>query len=287
MSQVFFNLLVLLDLEKIEEGLFCGQSEDLGLCQVFGGQVVGQVLYVVKEIVFVECLVYLFYSYFFCFGDSQKLIVYDVEVLCDGNSFSVCWVVVIQNGKLIFYMIVFFQVLENGYEYQKVMLVVFFFDGLFLEIDIVCKLVYFLLLQVKDKFFCDKLLEICLVEFYNLMKGYIVELVCQVWLCVNGVVFDDLCIYQYLLGYVLDFNFLLVVLQLYGVGFFEFGMQVVIIDYFMWFYWLFNINEWLFYSVESILVFSVCGFVCGEFYIQDGMLVVLMVQEGVMCNCNV
>lgn len=95
MSQVFKNLLILLNLEKIEEGFFCGQSEDLGLCQVFGGQVVGQVLYVVKEIVLEERLVYLFYSYFFCLGDSKKLIIYDVEMLCDGNSFSVCWVVVI------------------------------------------------------------------------------------------------------------------------------------------------------------------------------------------------
>lgn len=51
MSQTLNNLLTLLNLEKIEEGLFRGQSEDLGLRQVFGGQVVGQALYAAKETV--------------------------------------------------------------------------------------------------------------------------------------------------------------------------------------------------------------------------------------------
>ena len=85
MSQALSNLLALLDLEKIEEGLFRGQSEDLGLRQVFGGQVVGQALYAAKETVPVERLVHSFHSYFLRPGDSQKPIVYDVEVLRDGG----------------------------------------------------------------------------------------------------------------------------------------------------------------------------------------------------------
>ncbi len=104
MSQALSNLLALLDLEKIEEGLFRGQSEDLGLRQVFGGQVVGQALYAAKETVPVERLVHSFHSYFLRPGDSQKPIVYDVEVLRDGNSFSARRVAAIQNGKPIFYM---------------------------------------------------------------------------------------------------------------------------------------------------------------------------------------
>ncbi len=99
MSQALSNLLALLDLEKIEEGLFRGQSEDLGLRQVFGGQVVGQALYAAKETVPVERLVHSFHSYFLRPGDSQKPIVYDVEVLRDGNSFSARRVAAIQNGK--------------------------------------------------------------------------------------------------------------------------------------------------------------------------------------------
>lgn len=109
MSQALSNLLALLDLEKIEEGLFRGQSEDLGLRQVFGGQVVGQALYAAKETVPAERLVHSFHSYFLRPGDSQKPIVYDVEVLRDGNSFSARRVAAIQNGKPIFYMTASFQ----------------------------------------------------------------------------------------------------------------------------------------------------------------------------------
>jgi len=109
MSQALSNLLSLLHLEKIEEGLFRGQSEDLGLRQVFGGQVVGQALYAAKETVPADRLVHSFHSYFLRPGDSQKPIVYDVEVLRDGNSFSARRVAAVQNGKPIFYMTASFQ----------------------------------------------------------------------------------------------------------------------------------------------------------------------------------
>lgn len=119
MSQTLNNLLTLLNLEKIEEGLFRGQSEDLGLRQVFGGQVVGQALYAAKETVPEARLVHSFHSYFLRPGDSQKPIIYDVEVLRDGNSFSARRVAAIQNGKPIFYMTASFQAPEPGFEHQN------------------------------------------------------------------------------------------------------------------------------------------------------------------------
>ncbi len=75
MSQTLNNLLTLLNLEKIEEGLFRGQSEDLGLRQVFGGQVVGQALYAAKETVPEARLVHAFHRYFLRQGESQQPII--------------------------------------------------------------------------------------------------------------------------------------------------------------------------------------------------------------------
>ncbi|MCD9454470.1 acyl-CoA thioesterase II [Klebsiella pneumoniae] len=286
MSQALSNLLALLDLEKIAEGFFRGQSEDLGLRQVFGGQVVGKALYAAKETVPVEGLVHSFQSYFLRPGDSQKPIVYDVEVLRDGNSFSARRVAAIQNGKPIFYMTASFQAPENGYEHQKAMPAAPSPDGLPSETDIARKLAHLLPPQVKDKFLCDKPLEIRPVEFHNPMKGHIAEPVRQVWLRANGAVPENLRIHQYLLGYASDVNFLPVALQPPGVGFLEPGMQVATIDHSMWFHRPFNINEWLLYSVESTSASSARGFVRGEFYTQDGTLVASTVQEGVMRNRN-
>lgn len=86
MSQALENLLNLLNLEKLEEGLYRGQSEDLGLRQVFGGQVVGQALYAAKQTVPEERIIHSFHSYFLRPGDSKKSIIYDVETLRDGKA---------------------------------------------------------------------------------------------------------------------------------------------------------------------------------------------------------
>lgn len=119
MSQALKNLLTLLNLEKIEEGLFRGQSEDLGLRQVFGGQVVGQALYAAKETVPDERLVHSFHSYFLRPGDSKKPIIYDVETLRDGNSFSARRVAAIQNGKPIFLYDCLFPGTRSGFRTSK------------------------------------------------------------------------------------------------------------------------------------------------------------------------
>ncbi|AVR03137.1 acyl-CoA thioesterase II [Pluralibacter gergoviae] len=282
MSQALANLLSLLNLEKIEEGLFRGQSEDLGLRQVFGGQVVGQALYAAKETVPEDRLVHSFHSYFLRPGDSLKPIVYDVEVLRDGNSFSARRVAAIQNGKPIFYMTASFQAPESGYEHQKSMPEAPSPDGLPSELEIAHKLSHLLPQPLREKFLRDKPLEIRPVEFHNPMKGHVAPPARQVWIRANGRVADDLRVHQSLLGYASDFNFLVVALQPHGVGFLEPGMQVATIDHSMWFHRPFDMNEWLLYSVESTSASSARGFVRGEFYTQDGVLVASTVQEGVM-----
>ncbi|TNV20620.1 acyl-CoA thioesterase II [Buttiauxella sp. B2] len=282
MSQALSNLLALLNLEKIEEGIFRGQSEDLGLRQVFGGQVVGQALYAAKETVPVERLVHSFHSYFLRPGDSQKPIVYDVETLRDGNSFSARRVAAIQNGKPIFYMTASFQAPEPGFEHQKAMPSAPAPENLKSETEIAMAFEKLLPQTLKEKFLCEKPLEIRPVVFHNPMQGHVDEPVRQVWMRANGKMPADLRVHQYLLGYASDFNFLPTALQPHGIGFLEPGMQVATIDHSMWFHRPFDMNDWLLYSVESTSASSARGFVRGEFYSRDGVLVASTVQEGVM-----
>ena len=282
MSQALSNLLALLNLEKIEEGIFRGQSEDLGLRQVFGGQVVGQALYAAKETVPVDRLVHSFHSYFLRPGDSQKPIVYDVETLRDGNSFSARRVAAIQNGKPIFYMTASFQAPEPGFEHQKTMPTAPAPENLKSETEIAMAFEKLLPQTLKEKFLCEKPLEIRPVVFHNPMQGHVDEPVRQVWMRANGQMPADLRIQQSLLGYASDFNFLPVALQPHGVGFLEPGMQVATIDHSMWFHRPFDMNDWLLYSVESTSASSARGFVRGEFYSREGILVASTVQEGVM-----
>ncbi len=201
MSQALHNLLNLLNLEKLEEGLFRGQSEDLGLRQVFGGQVVGQALYAAKQTVPEARIIHSFHSYFLRPGDSQKAIIYDVETLRDGKSFSARRVSAVQNGQPIFYMTASFQAPENGFEHQNSMPQVPGPDNLPSEQDLAHRLAAHLPLKLKEKFLAERPLDIRPVQIHNPLKGHVDEPLRQVWVRANGQLPDDRRIHQYLLGY--------------------------------------------------------------------------------------
>ncbi|UMX80191.1 thioesterase family protein [Klebsiella pneumoniae] len=171
--------------------MFLRQSEDLGYVRFFGGQVVGQALYAAKETVPVERLVHSFHSYFRP-GDSQPD-VYDVEVLRRQQLQRLSSGRRHPERKPIFYM----TALPGAREWLRSIRArrLPSPDGLPSETDIARKLAHLLPPQVKDKFLCDKPLEIRPVEFHNPMKGHTAEPVRQVWLRANGAVPDDLRIH--------------------------------------------------------------------------------------------
>ncbi len=184
---------------------------------MFGGQVVGQALYAAKGTVPEERLVHSFHSYFLRPGDSKKPIIYDVETLRDGNSFSARRVAAIQNGKPIFYMTASFQAPEAGFEHQKTMPSAPAPDGLPSETQIAqsrrtcCRQC----LKINSSAIVRKVRP---VEFHNPLKGHVAEPHRQVWIRANGSVPDDLRVHQYLLGYASDL-ILPVALQPHGIGF--------------------------------------------------------------------
>lgn len=282
MSQALKKLLDLLFLEKIEEGIFRGQSEDLGLRQVFGGQVVGQAIYAAKQTVPAERAVHSFHSYFLRPGDSSKPIIYDVETLRDGNSFSARRVSAIQNGNPIFYMTASFQSPEEGFEHQNTMPDAPPPEGLMSETDIARQFAHMIPEKVREKFIGHQPIEMRPVKFHNPLQGSVEEPNRYVWFRANGTMPDDLQVHQYLLGYASDFNFLPTALQPHGIGFLEPGVQIATIDHSMWFHRPFRLDDWLLYAVESTSASGARGFVRGQIYDREGILVASTVQEGVI-----
>src|SRR6516225_3301672 len=102
MSNVLRELVELLALEKIEENVFRGQSQDLGWGTVFGGQVLGQALSAAVQTVVPERHPHSLHAYFLRPGDVSRPIVYDVDRIRDGRSFTTRRVVAIQAGRAIF-----------------------------------------------------------------------------------------------------------------------------------------------------------------------------------------
>lgn len=118
------------------------------------------------------------------------------------------------------------------------------------------------------------LIEFWLVEFINFIVKEKYDFVCYVWMRVWGEMFEDCCWYDLVLVYVIDFNLLIIVLFLYGLVVDFSSFMLVSLDYFMWFYCFFWIDDWLLYVLDSLFVLGVCGFMCGKVFIIDGELVV-------------
>ena len=120
-DNVLDELLRLLKLEKIEENIFRGDSQDLGFGNVFGGQVLGQALSAATQTVAPDRGAHSLQAYFLRPGDPKKPIVYQVDCIRDGKSFTTRRIVAIQNGRAILSMSASFQLEEEGFEHQDTM----------------------------------------------------------------------------------------------------------------------------------------------------------------------
>ena len=121
MTRVLDELSKLLKLEVIEQGIYRGQSQDLGYKALFGGQVMGQALSAAQETIAANRFVHSLHSYFLRPGDASMPVVYEVEVIRDGSIFSNRRVQAVQNGKEIFYITDSFQHAEVGFDHQDTM----------------------------------------------------------------------------------------------------------------------------------------------------------------------
>lgn len=282
MSQVLDDLLALLSLEKIEEGLFRGQSQDLGFGHVFGGQVMGQALSAAKQTVSPDRKVHSLHSYFLRAGDEKLPIIYDVEIMRDGGSFSARRVKAIQKGRPIFYMTCSFQVFEEGYDHQAKMPEVEGPEGLLNQQELAMTLQDKVPAKMLEKFMADTPIEMRLVDPCNPMAPKATEPVRHVWIRASGKVPENLCVHDYLLAYASDFNFLVTAAQPHGVSFLTPGMRMATIDHAMWFHRPFDLSQWLLYSIESPNASGGRGFVTGKFFNQQGQLVASATQEGLI-----
>jgi len=282
MGKVLNDLLDQLSLEKLEANLFRGNSQDLGLGVVFGGQVMGQAISAAKATVLDEYRVHSFHSYFLLKGDTSLPIVYDVERIRDGKSLATRRIKAIQNGKAIFFMTASFQAKEAGFEHQDTMPDAPPPEELISEQEMAL-----LHSDILPDFICktlvaEKPIEMRPVTLINPADPDKVEPKRLIWLKANGKMPDEPFIHRYLLAYASDFNFLPTALQPHGVSYFTEGVQMVTIDHSMWFHNDFHLNDWLLYAVESPVASDGRGLVRGQFFTREGVLVASTIQEGLI-----
>jgi acyl-CoA thioesterase II len=282
MSRVLDELLALLKLEPIEENLFRGASQDLGYRQLFGGQVLGQALSAATQTVEPVRHVHSMHGYFLRPGDAGLPVVYTVDRVRDGGSFTTRRVVAIQKGQPIFTMMASFQAEEPGFEHQATMPQVQGPEGLPTDLELVRRHAHRLPEAVREKLLGDKPIEIRPVTYVDPFDPQPREPVKYVWFRANGELPEDPQVHQYVLAYASDFNLITTAMQPHGLTVAQRNLQVASLDHALWFHGELRMNEWLLYAMDSPWTGSGRGLSRGHIFSRDGKLVASVAQEGLI-----
>jgi len=273
------DLLKLLDLERIEDNLFRGESRDVGAPQVFGGQVLGQALVAASRTVEGR-QVHSLHAYFLRRGDLSVPIVFEVDRSRDGGSFTSRRVVAVQHGQPILTMSASFQVAEPGLEHQAPMPEApppeSLRDLAELEAEVIERMPH----KVTGYFRNQRPFEFRAMspdDYLTREKRPARKLV---WFRVTGQLAADQTLHRCLLTYVSDYHLLATATMPHGVNFLE--LQVASIDHAIWFHRDLRVDDWLLYAIESPSASGARGFSRGSIYARNGALVASVAQEGLI-----
>ncbi|MFF7183870.1 acyl-CoA thioesterase [Streptomyces sp. NPDC008222] len=284
MSQALQGLLDLLDLEQIEEDIYRGQSRSAVVPRVFGGQVAAQAMVAAGRTVPADRPAHSLHAYFLRMGDPGAPIVYNVERLRDGRSFTTRRVVAVQHGKPIFTLSASFQTDEEGLDHQALMPPSADPATLPTSEDRLRSYGHLDPQVVERILEAREAIDLRYVEEPPYGKfGDPREPHSQVWFRTNGKLADDPLLHVVLATYVSDMTLLDSVLLAHGRGGWAVGDVVgASLDHAMWFHRPFRADEWLLYDQESPSAHGGRGLGQARIYTQDGRLAVSVIQEGVV-----
>ncbi|MFF9065171.1 acyl-CoA thioesterase [Streptomyces sp. NPDC014891] len=276
------GLLDLLDLERIERDIFRGESRSALVPRVFGGQVAAQALVAAGRTVPPDRPAHSLHAYFLRPGDPGAPIVYTVDRIRDGRSFTTRRVVAVQHGQPIFHLSASFQTYEEGLDHQADMPAAPDPESLPTPAE--------MLPRHLPREVADRLIEARAAVDLRYADvppwgsvGEPREPRSQVWFRTNGKLADDPLLHVVLATYVSDMTLLDSVLLAHGRGGWAVGDVVgASLDHAMWFHRPFRADEWLLYDQESPTASGGRGLGQARIYTQDGRLAISVIQEGVV-----
>jgi acyl-CoA thioesterase-2 len=280
MSKSLIDLLGILDLEQLEVNLFRGNSPKTSWQRVFGGQVIGQAMVAACRTVEGR-LPHSIHCYFILPGDTQIPIIYQVERLRDGKSYSTRRVTAIQHGNAIFSIMVSFHAEEEGvFDHQDKMPDVPPPEKLTAEE--VSKQPMFKEMPefIRRYYESDRPIELRPVELGRYFGQKIDDGRIHVWIRTAAKLPDDPALHMCALAYASDFSLLDAVMARYGRTLFDRRMMPASLDHAMWFHRPFRADEWLLYVQDSPSAQSGRGLTRGMIFKPDGTLVASVAQEG-------
>lgn len=288
MQAALDNLIALLDLEELEVNIFRGRSPQERRQRVFGGQVAGQALVAAARTVDGR-RVHSLHAYFLRPGDPSIPILYEVDRIRDGTSFTTRRVVAIQHGRAIFHLSASFQISEGGLDHQIQMpdapdpesLPTFEerFDRLIamLPADRIPK-------EMRNWRERERPIDVRVVDAGNSWTPEPRPPRQRVWIRAAGRLPDEPMIHDCVVAYASDMTLLdsATLPHAISLAWMNPAYQVASLDHAMWFHRDFRADEWILYSQESPSASRARGFATGNLFTRDGKLIVSVAQEGLI-----
>lgn len=277
------ELLSILDLEKLEHNLYRGRSPKLDWQRVFGGQTIAQALVAAQRTVNPDRHVHSLHGYFMRPGDTKVPIIYEVDRIRDGGSFTTRRVVAIQHGHAIFSLEASFQGEEHGLEHQVPMpLDVPAPDTLMTQQELIGKYGDAVPEGIKRYWERDRPIDMkpVMLKHYTSREKLAPEQ--NIWIRTAGPVPADRATQAAVLAYLSDMTLLDTSTFAHGRAVFDPDIQAASLDHAMWFHRPDRLDDWILYTQDSPSSQGSRGFTRGALYGRDGTLIASVAQEGLI-----
>jgi acyl-CoA thioesterase-2 len=277
----FDELRSVLELEKIEDNLYRGQSYRTPWGRVFGGQVLAQSIHAAQLTTPDDRSLHSMHAYFLLAGDIELPIVYDVERVRDGGSYTTRRVKAIQKGRAIFSMEASFQTPEEGYSHHRQMPEVPDPEGLMSDREIGEALRD----EAPDIYRFTRIDRPIECRPTQGLAGFATtssSAAQNIWIRAIGSLPDNDRMHQVALAYVSDYNLLATALLPHRQSVTRDKVFLASLDHAMWFHRSFRFDDWLLYSIESPSAGGARGFSQGHLFSRSGELLASVAQEGLI-----
>lgn len=282
MNALTQELVELLSLERLEDHLYRGQSRNLVGKRVFGGQVLGQALRAASYTT--DRPAHSLHAYFLYGGDVNAPIIYEVDPLRDGRSFSSRQVRAIQHGRTIFSAMISFAYLEEGLNYQPEEPNYPAPEDLKSENELKEGLVNFLPENVRASFMRDRHVEIRPIDPVNPFQPQPQVPINAHYIRTHDSIpqkLDEQSLHQAIVAFYSDFSLMTTSLKPHGLSYISPSLQCASIDHAIYFHRPVRADEWMLYDMEATVTANSRGLNFGRMW-QNGQLVCSTTQEGLI-----
>jgi acyl-CoA thioesterase II len=274
-------LLRLLDLERLELNLFRGHNRDIGSGRVFGGQVLAQALVAAGRTVGGH-QAHSLHGYFMLPGDVETPIVYQVDRIRDGRSFTTRRVLAIQEGREIFSMLCSFHVEEQGIGHGAPLPRVPPPEDLPRELDLVRAMAHRIPEHLRAVYVQDRPIDFRPVAPVDPFAPEVRPPLKHTWFRAEGTMPAEPVLHQAVLAYASDYGLLGTALLPHGLSFLMRRVQAASLDHAVWFHRPFRVDDWLLYEMDAPAAAGARGFARGSIFTRDGEMVASTAQEGLL-----